>query len=225
MIEENYPESKIEELRQSLEKDGWMKHENLPENWLYKKYKKGLNTCKMSVITSKGILIKSKDIAKSQINNLEEIRKLEDFYQSSFILSKSVENKMVDPDNTLQDCEEPFLKGWKFKMAGDKIGKSWKMFISPNGEKINGKRMLLKFMLEQNYSEQSIELLRNSFQKDGWNQDERLPKNWLFKKSKRAYFISSSGNYYNSKEKALRFLKLSSLTQNEYELLLKFPTI
>ena len=65
MIEENYPESKIEELRQSLEKDGWMKHEKLPENWLYKKYKKGLNTCKMTVITSKGILIKSKDLIRA----------------------------------------------------------------------------------------------------------------------------------------------------------------
>ena len=30
---------------------------------------------------------------------------------------------MVNPGNTLQDCEEPFLKGWKYKMAGDKIGK------------------------------------------------------------------------------------------------------
>ena len=30
---------------------------------------------------------------------------------------------MVNPGNTLQDCEEPFHKGWKYKMAGDKIGK------------------------------------------------------------------------------------------------------
>jgi len=120
------------------------------------------------------------------------------------------------------NCEEPFLKGWSFKLVDNNSKKPWKAYKSPSGARIKGKRLVLKYLLNKKCPEQQISALRKSFEDEGWKEDERLPQNWFYKKEKKLKFLSSSGNIFDSKWQALKFLNLSSITKNECEMLEKF---
>jgi len=126
------------------------------------------------------------------------------------------------PDAGYLNCEEPFLKGWTYKSVVTGVKKQWKCFKSPTGIRLKGRRLVLKYMIEKNFPEEQIFLLRKSFEEEGWKSDDKLPNNWFYRNDKRLQFLSSSGNFYNSKEQALKFLNLFSMTKNESAMLSNF---
>ena len=56
LLEGNYPKEKIEEMRECLKHDGYLKHELLPKNWFYKKSKDLLHT---SFISNDALFLKT----------------------------------------------------------------------------------------------------------------------------------------------------------------------
>jgi len=218
MVKENYPSDQIDEMRHSLELDGWMKHENLPINWLFKKWQGYSSTI---FVSPNGLFFKKKEKALSHLENhsrFDDAKLLRAFH---FKPATNEPTKFKTSEDTLLECEESYIHDWKYKNVT--YGKTpGKLYFSPSGFPIKGKRSLLKYMLEKHFPEEKIEALRNSLKEDGWSQHARLPKNWFYRHQGRLHFLSSSGNFYKSKEVALKYLRLSSATQNEYEMLKSF---
>ena len=79
--------------------------------------------------------------------------------------------------------------------------------MSPNGKLIQGRRMALKYMIQQNYPVDQIAEMKTCLKVDGWYDDERLPRDWLYKSSRDGTtFIDSNGAYFKNKEQALKHL-------------------
>merc|ERR1719438_302939 len=57
MIEQNYPNEQIEQMRRCLKHDGWLEDETLPPNWFYKSEGESKNS--FQFIDSHGALIKN----------------------------------------------------------------------------------------------------------------------------------------------------------------------
>ena len=103
--------------------------------------------------------------------------------------------KTEPTESKLHDILASDLKGW-YMTQNNAFGNKIDVFHSPTGHKIVGRRMLLKHMIENNFSEHQITGAKELLKEDGWNSDERLPLNWLYKRrvQKGVAFISSSGN-------------------------------
>ena len=149
-----------------------------------------------------------------------------DIFENIFNHKEEVKESSLEqtklPDAGYLKCEEPFLKGWTYKSVVTGVKKQWKCFKSPTGIRLKGRRLVLKYMIEKNFPEEQIFLLRKSFEEEGWKSDDKLPNNWFYRNDKRLQFLSSSGNFYNSKEQALKFLNLFSMTKNECAMLSNF---
>ena len=99
------------------------------------------------------------------------------------------------------------------QLSQNRIG-TLKIFLTPSGDRIKGKKSTLKYMLERGYPESDITTLRNSFKADGWKTSERLPVDWFFKQDQRLCFLSQNGTYLQSKGKAIEYLKSKNLKQD-----------
>ena len=124
--------------------------------------------------------------------------------------------KIFDDGESWNYCED-LPSGWSIK----KFGVS-NMFKSPSGEKMNGKRCVLKFMIKNNYPSDQIQQTRHSLISENWQTNSDLPNNWLLKKDKegKRRYVSSSGELFKSKDKALRYLKEHG-SLSDYSLLQK----
>ena len=146
----------------------------------------------------------------------EDFKKLSKFTQHQNPSKKNV-NKLRPKNVSFEgfvDCNQTMPQGWKYKNVQKCDGKSFKVFLSPSGDKTKGKKSTLKYMLERGYSESDITILRNSFREEGWKTSERLPVNWFFKQDQRLCFLSQNGTYLQSKGKAIEYLKSKNLKQD-----------
>ena len=106
-------------------------------------------------------------------------------------------------------------KGWKYKNMSLGKERTFKVFLTPSGDKVKGKKLALRYVIENGYSQGDITLVRNSLREDGWQGSEKLPDGWLWKlegnKRKNRIFIDPSGTFFPNKEKATTHLKKHNL--------------
>ena len=98
------------------------------------------------------------------------------------------------------------------------VGKEriFKVFLTRSGDKVKGKKLALKYVIDNRYSQSEITLVRNSLREDGWQSSERMPENWFFRIDNKSNFtcISPNGIFYKSKGKAMQYLKSQNLTED-----------
>merc|ERR1711949_50961 len=119
-------------MRKSLQFEGWLPSENLPQNWLYKIGKSSSHY----FIDSRGNMFQSKD-------NAIEYLKEKNMDTELKILMKFSETKGVVDTQKLKDwIPLDWLEGWHYKEValgglGQSLGtgksKSIKVFLSPEG--------------------------------------------------------------------------------------------
>ena len=222
MLERGYPESDITSVRNSFKEDGWMTSELLPVHWFFKK---GI---KLYFLNQNGDYFNSESEAIKHLmsqNLNEDVQMLSRFVQNQN-QNKKNENlsKNVIGEGFIE-CDQTMPRGWKCKsvqLSQNRRG-TLKIFLTPSGDRIKGKKSTLKYMLERGYPESDITTLRNSFKADGWKTSERLPVNWFFKQDQRLTFINQFGNYFHSKVKALEFLKSKDFNE-DFQMLSKFTS-
>ena len=94
--------------------------------------------------------------------------------------------------------EDPSLpEGWKSRMSEAK-----KFYLAPTNEQFPVRRLVLRFMVEQGYSEADLEVTRRSLVEEGWTESDLLPADWRFrsnpKKPGTNYFLTKDGLYFKS---------------------------
>ena len=88
--------------------------------------------------------------------------------------------------------------------------------MSPNGKLIQGRRMALKYMIQQNYPVDQIAEMKACLKVEGWSDNEQLPKDWLYKSSRDGTaFIDSNGAHFRNKEQALKHLLGERKTESQ----------
>ena len=206
MNDNNYPVESIMEIRNFLiDHDDWNSDEKLPSNWLYKV------SCKETVYCSPtGERFRQKEKAlhflKCQGASDEDINLLRTFTLAA------------PPDDSWSYGDASVPQGWRMKEARIGVRKYTQLF-SPCGRKIKGRRAALSFMMDHMYPETSIEVMRRGIiDHEGWQRDERLPENWLVKVTGRViYFCSDSGKLFESREKAVQYLRRESAPPADIE--------
>ena len=142
-------------------------------------------------------------------------------------LVKSSKKKPMEPDETWTE-DESVPEGWRQKRMMLGIGRKSQMLLAPTGDTFRGKREALRWMLKNNHSQDKISQMRNLLSTDGWKFHERLPENWLYKTSKngkgriQTTYCSPSGEYFKSREQAVKFARETGAAESEVEMLSSF---
>ena len=230
MITENFSEEEISEMRSCLKVDGWSEHESLPRHWLCKTSRDGT-----AFIDAKGNLFRSKVHALKHLQEkgttecMDSFKILKAFQfdespspaKKSTPTKKSPNKKKRILNKDWKEFDSELLSGWKYKE--DPAGRGNKMYLSPCGINLNGKSHMMKFLLENKYSQDAIDAMKSTFKTDGWQVDARLPESWLFKKTtNNMMFLSPEGAYFKSKAKAISYMKSNEDRPSDIELLSKF---
>ena len=135
----------------------------MPKDWLYKSSRDGT-----AFIDSDGVYFRNKEkaltlleeIGKKELLETFKVLKAFDVSTSPSKKSKS-ENKSLLNDNWMEFDSEP-LKGWKYK--SDSAGH--KRYLSPSGYYLNGKSHVMKFLVENKYSQDAVTAMRSTFKSD-----------------------------------------------------------
>ena len=199
MVDNQYPEDKLEGMRKCLKHDGWLESATLPSNWFYRGKGQSQN-----FLDAKGNFFRSHlDVLRKY--KQEEIKiSIHNFLNSKITVYKGGNQK--DISWKLDDPTVP--KGWMIRKAGGENMKNSFHVLSPDNRHFTGRRKALKYLIENSYSEGEIEEMRECLKFDGWLSDPKLPSKWLYKRliDHTYYYLDSQGNYFQSKDAALKYL-------------------
>ena len=180
-------------MRYSLSHEGWYTDPQLPKGWLYKKSK----TC-LSFLSGQAEFLKSKE---ATLKHLKDNKKLKERIQG--FISSNQRNYRIE-DNTWNLSDQTVPSGWKTKQKQNGLMGCVLVLISPDGQLCMGRRKALKYMIENKnlFSGSEVDEMKSLLQlHDGWLSDNKLPKDWLYKREKNARFsfLDPFGNYYRNK--------------------------
>ena len=209
MVKNNFPSDLIKTTKFSLMSEGWKENDNLPSQWIYKLHK-GKYGSNLMFIDLYGNLYKSKEEVKrhlKQLQNFENLSKFNQFLKSRQKGSYYKAGKELEEGWLLGDPSVP--SGWRIrqKFIGGSV--PGEQLLTPDSKCLDGRRVSLKFMVNNNYPKEDIRLMRNSLMThNDWLEDTELPENWLYKCTKhgrKTNFIDSDGNLFKSQLEVLKF--------------------
>ena len=222
LIQNSYPESEIMQMRLTLKTEGWEENDALPPGWVFKFYKKTKSgrSGSFAFIDKMGNKFKGMDDAKRYLlkqGDLSTLSVLENFidlpkrHKTLIPKKTSTEIKGIDEMNGKAWTPDisPLPFGWKIRPRSESSAAKYTVLESADGKIFQGKRQALKFLIAQNFPEHDIKLMRLSLKSDGWEEDDSLPPDWMFKREKedeRYSFIDNLGNRFKSREVAKRYI-------------------
>ena len=209
MIENQYSKEDLEGMRNEMRKLGWERSEYLPEGWIISHRasdkRTNIRNHQIKVITREGKMLVSYSAVRefmgiNQAYGQEDAEKLEKMLQDE-------SNKRRISQNDWDDSKT-LPAGWRQKISPS--GK--KFFLSPDGKHFAGIRLAYQHLIQNNYPEDGIALMRVLMDDDGWRVSEHLPTNWLFrqtrsKKSGTNLFLSSEGTLFRSFLAVIKFME------------------
>ena len=205
MIQQNYPNNLIEEMKGCLKIEGWSENETLLKDWLYKSSRKGT-----SFIDSDGAYFRTKEQALKMLVSQGKKEVSQNLLIFCDNLDKCSDNQIniekITSDKTWLKDDSSVPSGWMLKYVHFGANTVTRL-MSPNGHLIQGRRLALKYMIQQNYPVDQIAEMKACLKVEGWYFNEGLPKDWLYKSSKDGTaFIDSNGAHFQNKEQALKHL-------------------
>ena len=129
--------------------------------------------------------------------------------------------KPTIPDSSWLSDASLYPVRWKYKMCRNPTNienRTNVKFLLPNGKELYGLRSAFAYMIKNCFSTEDISIMRKALGQRGWNEDPSLPENWLFRRTRRLEFCDSFGNYFKSKDKAIKFA-VESKSLNEENIL------
>ena len=179
LIETNGSEEHIAIVRESLKSEGWKDLGNkLPKLWLFKTEK---HSRQLKFLTERGNLAISKIGPRKYLEEDKEDLKYHE----------------GDEDNV--------VRRRRVNLGMNRTGQ---MFLSPDGQMLNGKRSVLRHMIRRNFSREKITAMRYLLKYDGWAFHPGLPHNWMYKFSaNKLIFWSPEGKLLESRDKVHQFIK------------------
>ena len=121
--------------------------------------------------------------------------------------SSSSKIEVIDGDFVQEKENKTIPEDWKIlKRKSDKK----RVFKSPNGFTFNSRVEALEYMINTNYAERSLTLMRNHLTDEGWYQDKSCPNKWRLRKiqDKRDYeYLSPTMTIVSSMAEMMQHLE------------------
>ena len=131
------------------------------------------------------------------------------------ILKHKRSKKLIIPDSSWLSDASLYPEGWRYKMCKNKTNvrnRTNIKFLLPNGTVICGMIPALAYMIQNGYPLEDLKMMRKALGQRGWSEDASLPENWIFRRTtsnsqfKTLQFCDSLGNFFPSREKAIKFV-------------------
>ena len=214
MIENEHSQEDIRFMRDHLGLDGWQEHPLLPPNWKIrvqdqKEDGKLLVDRRVYILTDNaiyfktfsGLLMHMKEVGNYTEVQMEDINKL---------MLEEAREARSSAYGWLDDKDLP--PGWKKR----KLDGGGTCYLSPQGDRCGSKKMMLKSLIDNQYSQELIESMRGELKEEGYVPHTLLPKGWLVKErislsQNSIEFITQDLEEVNSIKQAREKLKISSL--------------
>ena len=205
MIKNNYSEEVIIAMKKTLTLEEFEENANLPPGWLYKesstKNNNGISVS-VTIISDKGVIYESfssvfEMMKSSSVYDEEDAQKLKVFMEEK----SSIRRQKFE----IWNDDETLPVGWKMRKTTGKVGKYF--YLSPEGNQFGSRRAALVHMIKENHEKEDINFMRCSMALEGFEENDNLPKEWLFKEnvsknsggiSVGVVFITNDGEVYES---------------------------
>lgn len=220
MIDNQFPQTVVDQLRKSMEEDGWKTSQHLPLNWIYK----------VIITSSKNYSVNINilsDLAEKFESYLAAIKYLESsprygeaevaginllLAENTRDWRRTVFNPMAATNNTSSSPQTVVLpEGWKTRQCGSR-----KYTVSPSGEQFPTRKKALQHMIQSEYSEEKdIDMMRHSMLTEGWKTTDCLPRHWLYKtgegegRKDMITILAETGEQFNSYLAAIKYMESS----------------
>ena len=234
MLENGFSNQDILKMKKAMGLKGWTEHDSLPENWMYRRKGRAIQFCdfKMDFYPSKEVALKKLE-GSSDLLVLKEFQAPASTYLKPQRIEKSVTSKgrcrkrfrkSNIPDSSWLSDGSLYPEGWKYRMCKNPTNFEKRtniQFLLPNGKVLYGLRLALAYMIKNSFSPENIFTIKKALGQRGWKEDASLPENWMYRYMDRLQFCDSFGNYFTSREKALKFVFESSSLSEENILKIK----
>ena len=203
LLEKGFPQNEIENVRDSMERDGWKRDTLLPENWMYR----SLNHRALVFITNEGDTLRGVQTCQEFIENnydREEIKNFKSFLDIVSVKGRSNRYTWNDNDGTVPE-------GWKSRRTETKL-----YILSPDGQQFCSRKQCLQYMIRESFEQEEVEDMIKMCRHEGWETSDFLPKNWIIKTSKRFYkglntisaeIMSELGEVFDSYKTCISFME------------------
>ena len=230
LYKEGAESKEVAAMRSKLHFEGWEAAELLPSGWMYKRTWEGMissgsfstNTV---YITREGNVFESVKLAVEFMESLEEEYSEKDREQfKAFQMQLSRVTTKRRDDWVEADTVPP---GWMVRPGAGKETKEW--VLRPDGRQFVTRCIALQYLAKEGADQEDIDLLRKSLVHEGWQVDELLPKDWLFKVkegklgSTNGYkMICWEGQLLESAKAAMDYIQVSIVQLNKSTLEFNF---
>ena len=182
LYKEGAGRKEVAAMRSKLQFEGWETADLLPTGWMYKRTWEGLissgsfstNTV---YITREGNVFESVKLAVEFMESLEEEYTEKDREQLKAFQVQLSRVTTKRRDDWVEAATVP--PGWMVRPGAGKETKEW--VLRPDGRQFMTRCIALQYLAKEGADQEDIDLLRNSLVHEGWQVDELLPKDWLFK--------------------------------------------
>ena len=233
MVQAGYSEDDVNIMRNSMMEEGWKTSELLPQDWLFKfsrKVNKGISrgeTTSVDFLSPEGEKFASylraiKHMEESSKYDEEDVKKLNQLLDMNSRNARLAIHAQEEEDDDEESKDlHPLPEGWRMRVCGRQ-----NYVISPEGSQLNNKRKALQFMIQNNYPDYEVQVMRLAMENDGWKPSEYLPENWKIKyikergnknTDKRMQFLSAKGDLINSFLGAMTHLAEDGYSQEDIE--------
>ena len=189
LVENKFPVEIQNEMRMFLKYEDWIHHHLLPEGWLYKNLSSDKTFHLLDPLGNEFKSVKTavEHIRKNSSNAEYEEEKLQ--AMADFMLLEKRTEACVETKN--------LPRGWRLRK-----GKKEKNYLlSPAGVQLPTKKSALIHMIENNYPEEDVDIMRKNMYSEGWRSHRMLPDKWLYcfmKVNSSFQLISSDGIEFKS---------------------------
>ena len=204
MLESHYDVDDVRKVKDLMcEEDGYEESDLLPSHWIMKYVRskfKNDSGIQVTLISNTG------EVFKSFVTAIEMMKTNFSFTEADInnlklLMTEKSNQKRRSLDIWQED--ETLPVGWRFRKAvGTRTDKT--LFLSPEGEQFQSRVTVLLHLINNNYPEDVVKVVRDSLHAEGFEMSGFLPKNWLFRsRSKSGYltavdFLSSDGQWLKS---------------------------
>ena len=211
MIQSNCSQDEIEQMRKSMEEDGWKTSDNLPEDWIYKvlitsskQYSVNISILSDQAVRFESYLAAIKFMENSDFYGKEDIDGVNKLlventkdWRKSIFLSEPAK------------ADHPLPPGWKLRQCGSR-----NMLVSPQGQQFPTRKKALQHMIQNEYSDdEEVEMMRVSMQDEGWRSSDCLPQQWLYRagqgerRKDAITILADTGEQFNSYLAAIKYME------------------
>ena len=192
MIKEDYPEEDIFTMKGFLHMDDWKDHEKLPGGWKYKE----TDNYAVRLMNDQGCLLnslvlginymKSNGYEEKDIEHLKifvaETRQINPSKPASRTPGREVTARKIRlPSSPNFESDITVPSDWKTTMLND--GRT--ILLSPRGETLKSRKAALKYMTENNSTQEEIQSMSSFLRFEGWKDNQNLPNGWKYKDLKK----------------------------------------